>query len=361
MIELKEISHLLKKENFGPIMGVPCSVFKDFLNYIIKKNVIEHYTCSSEGESMGLAAGFALAGYYPIVYMQNDGYGNAINPLSSLQLMYELPALLMISWRGEPDKKDAPQHKLMGEKLFDLLKTFNIPYSVISKNNISQELIHAKNYMEKNKKPYAVIFRKGIFEKFEKIPSIDNDENYRYEYLELLDQYLNKDDIILGTTGFTGRELFQIMKHKAKFYMMGSMGCLSSIGLGLAKSYPNKNVYVLDGDGALLMKLGSLSTIGNYQPNNLIHICFDNNQYESTGGQKTTANTTNFTDLAIACNYKNALAINDILEFKEILPKIKSLEKPLFLHIKIKPGCIENLKRPSLSPVEIKENFMRGL
>ncbi|MDA3812776.1 MAG: thiamine pyrophosphate-binding protein [Candidatus Cloacimonetes bacterium] len=155
MIGLDKIVSLLQKENLGPVMGVPCSVFKDFLNYIIDKKSFEHFACSSEGESLGIAAGFALAGKLPIIYMQNDGYGNAINPLSSLQLMYEIPALLMISWRGEPGKKDAPQHELMGETLLDLLSTFKIPYSIINEGNVDSQIINAKKYMKENQKPFA--------------------------------------------------------------------------------------------------------------------------------------------------------------------------------------------------------------
>jgi phosphonopyruvate decarboxylase len=360
MIELKNLVELLKKEKFGPIMGVPCSVFKHFLNFIINKKSFEHYACSSEGESLGLAAGFAMAGKYPIIYMQNDGYGNVINPLSSLQLMYELPALLMISWRGEPGKKDAPQHKLMGETLLGLLEIFDIPYAVVNKGNIESEIVNAKKYMKKKQKPYALIFKKGTIENFE-VKKEESKLNNRYDYLEILKNCLNKYDIILGTTGFTGRELFQTVSCNSKFYMMGSMGCLSSMGLGLAKSYHKKTVYVLDGDGALLMKLGSLSTIGNYQPDNLIHICFDNNQYESTGGQKTTASTTNFVKLAEACNYKKAIMIDNTSHFEKIISKISLLEKPLFLHIKITSGTIENLKRPSFSPIEMKKKFMESL
>ena len=361
MIQLSKLVKLLKNEKLGPVTGVPCSVFKDFLNYIQANKTFDHYSCSSEGESMGIAAGFALAGKFPIVYMQNDGYGNAINPLSSLQLMYKLPALLMISWRGEPNKKDAPQHKLMGKTILDLLSIFEIPYSIIDEENYEEKISSAKKYMKLYKKPYALIFKKGILQKFNKEQSKNIELNFRHEYIQRLNKQLKDDDIILGTTGFTGRELFQTTNHKAKFYMMGSMGCLASIGLGLAKSYPEKRIFVLDGDGALLMKLGTLSTIGNYSPNNLIHICFDNNNYESTGGQKTTSNSSDFVSLAKSCNYKESLLIENINEFESILDKIDSIEKPLFLHVKIKSGTIENLKRPSISPVEMKKTFMENL
>ena len=361
MIELNKLVDVLKKRKFGPFMGVPCSVFKDLLNYIIAENSFEHYACSSEGESLGLAAGFALAGKHPVVYMQNDGLGNAVNPLSSLQLMYDLPALLLVSWRGEPGKKDAPQHKLMGLTLLQLLDIYKIPYAVITEDSIIDDINNAEAYMKEYKKPYALIFKKGLIEKYKKESCDDNALNYRYEYLEELKKYIKDDDILLGTTGFTGRELYQKLCHKSKFYMMGSMGCLPSIGLGLAKSFPGKRVFVLDGDGALLMKLGSLATIGNYKAENIIHICFDNNQYESTGGQITTSDTVNFTTIALGCEYKEAISIDNLKQFTSVLERINSIPKPLFIHIRIKPGSINELQRPSITPVEMKNEFMESL
>lgn len=361
MLKLDEFTNSLKKYDFGPITGVPCSLFKDFLNYIIGNRLLEHYTCSSEGEAMGIAAGFSLAGKYPIVYMQNDGYGNAINPLSSLQLMYNLPVLLIISWRGEPGKKDAPQHEIMGKTILDLLDVFKIPHSFLNESDFDKKLFTAKKYMNTYQKPYALILKKGILEKLEKKSNDQSNVNLRYEYIKILKKHVKKDDILLGTTGYTGRELYQIMEHKSKFYMMGSMGCLASIGLALAKSYTNKNVYILDGDGAIIMKMGTLSTIGYYQPKNLIHICFNNEEYESTGGQPTTSAKTDLTKIAQACNYKSSYTISKPNDFNRIMSESNKLTKPLFFEIKIKTGSIENLKRPELLPVIIKQDFMDSL
>ena len=361
MIRLNELVTTLQSKDLGPFMGVPCSVFKDLLNFIIEKKVFEHYACSSEGESLGLAAGFSLAGKYPVVYMQNDGLGNAINPLSSLQLMYDLPALLLVSWRGEPGKVDALQHKLMGTTLKQLFDLYEIPYSVVTEETYIDDVNIAVSYMKKNQRPYALIFKKGLIEKFKK-EQINNDLlNLRYEYIEVLAEKVKENDILLGTTGFTGRELYQKVQLKSKFYMMGSMGCLPSIGLGLAKSYPDKRVFVLDGDGALLMKLGSLATLGNYKADNIIHICLDNQQYESTGGQITSSGTVNFANLALSCDYKEAITIKSIAQFVSVIDRIDTIQKPLFLHVKIKAGSIKDLKRPSLTPIEMKKIFMENL
>ena len=360
MIKLDKLVKSLKEYEFGPVMGVPCSVFKDFLNYIIDNESFEHYVCSSEGESMGVAAGFSLGGKYPIVYMQNDGYGNAVNPLSSLQLMYELPALMLISWRGEPGKKDAYQHLLMGETLTRLLDLFEIPYEILEEESFNVSIGNAAEYVKKSKKPYALIVRKGLIDKYK----MDSEENLfplRSDYLMKLSEHAEESDIFLGTTGFTGRELHQIVDVKSKFYMMGSMGCLPAIGLGLSKCFNEKRVFVLDGDGALLMKMGSLSTIGFYKPQNLVHICFDNNKYESTGCQPTTASATDFKETAEACGYQTSLCIENTEEFSDVINRLSEMKKPIFLHVKTSAGSIDNLKRPSETPVEMRNNFMESL
>lgn len=361
MINIGVFVNRLKNENLGPLMGVPCSIFKDMINYILDKDIIDHYTCSSEGESLGLAGGFALAGKYPIVYMQSDGYGNAVNPLSSLQLLYDLPALLMITWRGEPGKEDAPQHSLMGETLLQQLDIFKIPFIVLNDENYEVSIVKAADYMKKEHKPYALISKKSLFEKYEIKKEAVSDLYIRMDYLNILDEYLNEEDIVLGATGFSGREVYQGITHQLKFYMMGSMGCLSSIGLGLSKTYPKKRVFVLDGDGALLMKMGTLSTIGEYQPDNLVHICFDNQAYESTGNQRTNARSCDFQKVAEACHYPTSLSIDTLEEFKLIINNIDDLRKPIFLHIRIKSGTIKDLKRPSVTAAEMKKYFMEKL
>ncbi|MCK4358360.1 MAG: phosphonopyruvate decarboxylase [Candidatus Cloacimonetes bacterium] len=363
-MKVESFVKILKEAGFFPFMGVPCSVFKFLLNYIDNSKEVENYLCSSEGEAMGLSAGFAISGKMPVVYMQNDGYGNAVNPLSSLQLLYKLPALLLISWRAEPGKKDAPQHYIMGKTILRLLDVFEIPYIILKDDiaNLENSVMKAKEYCKHNSAPIAFIIKKGYFEKYEKIISKSvNTLNKRIEYIKLLANNVSDNDILLGATGFCGRELYQSIKHKGKFYMMGSMGCLSAIGLGIAKENPNRNIFVLDGDGALLMKMGTLSTIGYYQPKNLIHICFDNNKYESTGGQPTTSITTGFSTIAKACGYKSIDFVTEIEDFQKILENIKQYEKPHFIHIKVKTGTIECLERPSDSPEDMRENLMEFL
>lgn len=354
----------LKEKGFFPIMGVPCSVFRSLINYLDDNPIIKNYLCSSEGEAMGLAAGFSLSGRMPVIYMQNDGYGNTINPLSSLQLLYKLPALLLISWRGEPGKKDAPQHKVMGETILQLLDVFKIPYDILTDDihQLKNSIQKAINHCLQNKTPFTFIIKKGYFDNLERSKSTSGqNRKKRADFLKILGRNCREKDILLGATGFSGRELYQSIDHKSKFYMMGSMGCLGSIGLGISQEYPDRNVFVLDGDGALLMKMGTLSTIGYYQPQNLIHICFDNHCYESTGGQPTTSSKTDFSSIALACGYKSTFCISNLSDFTKILKKLEIYKKPIFIHIKIAPGTINSLERPSTSPEEMRDIILASL
>lgn len=357
-------SKYLTEVEFYPFMGIPCSVFKSLINFIESDKTIKNYLCSSEGEAMGLAGGFALSGRIPVVYMQNDGYGNAINPLSSLHLLYKLPSLLLISWRGEPDKKDAPQHIVMGKTILTLLETFDIPYVILEDNIqvLQQTLKKAREHFQQNSTPFALIIRKGYFEDFVSTESkTKKNLAIRLDYLKILDKFLKSSDILLGTTGFSGRELYLRFKQKNKFYMMGSMGCIAAIGLGIAQTFSQRNIFVIDGDGALLMKMGTLSTIGHYKPKNFIHLCFDNQEYESTGGQATCSSTINFIEIARASGYETSRSISDIEQFNKLLTEIDQFKKPLFIHIRIKSGTMEKLARPSESPEEMKTKFMNHL
>ncbi|MDY6967067.1 MAG: phosphonopyruvate decarboxylase [Spirochaetota bacterium] len=356
--------NILKDHDFAHFMGVPCSVFTNLINYLEDCEDIKNYTASSEGEAMGLAAGFSLCGKVPVIYMQNDGYGNIINPLSSLQLLYKLPALLLISWRGEPGKKDAPQHTVMGNTILQLLDIFNIPKIILDEDleKVKLYISEVKQHFKHNRTPFAFIIKKGYFENYEKklSPSPIN-QHFRIEFIDLLSDYIDERDVLLGATGFSGRELYQSVNHNGKFYMMGSMGCLASIGMAIAEEKRDRRIFVFDGDGAILMKMGTLATVGYYKPNNLIHICFDNETYESTGGQKTTSQTVDYIKVSKACGYRSAVYIERIEEFKELLINIKEYDKPLFVQIKVKPGTVENLTRPADSPEDMKNKIMEFL
>jgi len=354
----------LREASFSPFMGVPCSVFTPLIDLLAASPGGEHYVCTSEGEAMGLAGGFALAGSLPVVYMQNDGFGNAVNPLSSLQLLYRLPALLLISWRGEPGLKDAPQHRVMGIALRGLLDQLQVPYRVLEDGAaaLDQALVQARDHCRTASTPFAFIIRKGYFAPGKKPAAPEAGVLcQRLDYIQLLAAAADAGDVLLGATGFSGRELQQYTLHQGRFYMMGSMGCLPALGLGLAARHSRRTVFVLDGDGALLMKLGSLATIGHYRPGNLVHVLFDNQAYESTGGQPSVAPGIDFCAVARACGYPAQEEVSSIPRFKELLAALAGRAKPLFVHVRIQCGTPAGLPRPEQSPEQMRDDLMAFL
>ena len=358
----------LEQAGFGPFMGVPCSVFTPLIDHLGTLPADRHYVCTSEGEAMGLAGGFALAGRTPVVYMQNDGLGNAVNPLTSLQLLYRLPALLLVSWRGEPGQKDAPQHKVMGARLFGLLEQLQVPHAVLEPgpDALERALGEARAHVSARSTPFALVVRKGYFAPGAKptaVPADADDSGLapRLDYIRLLAAAAAPGDVLLGATGFSGRELQQYTEHPGRFYMMGSMGCLPALGLGLAESHPGRTVFVLDGDGALLMKLGSLATIGRRRPVNLVHLLFDNQAYESTGGQPTLAAGIDFCALARTCGYPAQESIADPQAFRALLAALAERPKPLFVHVRVRCGTPAGLPRPEQPPERMRDDLMAFL
>jgi len=356
--------NILVKSRFSPFTGVPCAIIKDLIKYAESSKEPRYYTATSEGEAMGIAAGFSLSGRLPVVLLQNDGLGNAINPISSLQLFYNLPVLLIITWRGEPGgRPDAPQHKVMGQILPGLLDLLRIPYRILKDDEaaVKKDIRLAKKYLSKARRPYAFIVRRDYFElsTSHRVPHLRRKEGpKRIDYIQALVDIVNNDDLLLATTGFTGREMVQEIKRDGTFYMAGSMGCATSVSLAVALEHPKRQVYLLDGDGALLMKLGTLATIGLYQPKNLVHILFDNGLYESTGGQKTASEAVSFPGLALNSNYRYAKTITTVKEFITFLKAKRRCKGPIMCHIKFQPGTPDKLKRPSESGPELRDRFM---
>jgi len=275
----------------------------------------------------------------------------------------------MIGWRGEPGKKDEPQHKKMGRIMLPLLDVLEIPYEIIP-NDIekSKEIIaKAINHMKSKKTPYALIIPKNIFEPYEPKGEMKQDyEMSRESAIKAIVNSISQNDIIVSTTGKTSRELFEYREakgqgHQNDFLTVGSMGCSASIAHGIALEKQNKKVFIFDGDGAVLMQMGALATIGHYKPKNLCHIIFDNCSHESTGGQPTVSDTINFEKIALACGYKKAETVATKEDLNESLGEIKSFDGPRMLIIKVKKGARGDLGRPTTSPIENKENFMNFL
>lgn len=368
-MKAKELTDLLVKENFEFITGVPDSIFKDFLIDMESSSHFQHIISNNEGEACALAAGYHLGtGKIPVVYLQNSGLGNCINPLTSLldAYIYSIPTLLLITWRGCPGKKDEPQHKRMGEILPELLTLLAIPYKFASANveEMNALLVEAREYLNQHKSPLAILFSKEVLE-----PNLKSEANIpsnliREQVLECIVTYSSKNDVIISTTGKTSRELFEIRENKEQghhqdFLTVGSMGCSPSIALGIAISQPERKVIVVDGDGACLMRLESLALIGHYHPRNFIHILIDNNAYESTGSQKTLSDTVNFANIAKACQYEEAVIVQNQEEFKKEL--INFNKGPKLIVVKVECYSRSNLGRPKTSPLENKEALMKFL
>jgi len=333
---------------------------------------LKNLIACNECEAIALAVGYYLATHkVGVVYMQNSGLGKCVNPLTSIcdPEIYSIPILLLIGWRGEPGKIDAVQHKKMGKITLPLLDTLQIPYSIVEPDllKIENELEKAWLHFTKTKGPYAFIFKKNLFDEYKPNKRRLNEfELTRTTAINLIMENLNNEEIIVSSTGYLSRELFEYRESRRKdhyksFYNIGGMGCASSIGLGIALQKPDKRVLVFDGDGSILMQMGAFSTIGRYSPSNLVHIIFDNNAHESTGGQQTNSNFVDFLKIADACSYKTVKFIKTAEELIKSMKNLSKMEGPILILIKISLTLNSNLKRPNKEPTEFKKDLMRHL
>jgi len=370
MINSKKLLNILVKNDFKFITGIPCSILKDFLNCLNdNRDKIKHIIPTSEEEAMGIAAGYYLAtSKIPMVYMQNSGFANSVDGLTSLlnKEVYKIPVLLLISWRGEPGKKDEPQHIKIGKITLKLLKLLGIPYTILSNKDeiVTEQIKKAKEVLYKNSFPYALIIKKGLIEPYQTKNKRSIYPMTREKAIKIIIDNLRGNEVIISTTGKASRELFEYREikkqsHKTDFHVLGSMGCAASIGFGIAIQEPEKKVIIFDGDGSILMKMGTLATVGHYLPKNFYHIIFDNNSHDSTGGQRTVSDTVDFRKIAIACGYKKAEIVTNENKLKEGLTKIN--DGPSMLVIKVKKGARKNLGRPTKTPIESKKEFMNFL
>lgn len=354
------------------ITGVPDSLFKHLISEVINDERFQHIITNNEGESCALAAGYHLAtGKIPVVYLQNSGLGNCINPLTSLldEWVYAIPALLLIGWRAKPGEQDEPQHQRMGAILLHLLTLLAIPYAIIDTKalELGKVLNQVQQHFAAYKKPYALIFTAQALtppasvNKFTHLSVIGAVREHVLEYLVLNSQ---AHHLFVTTTGKTSRELYEIRQrfnqsHDSDFLTVGSMGCASSIALGIAIQRPEKRVIVIDGDGACLMRLEALATIGHVKPANFLHILIDNNAYESTGSQQTQSHGVDFAALALACGYHQSLTITRLDQLNK--KYIEEALGPAMLVVRTTPFSRDNLGRPKTSTLENKQSFMKHL
>jgi phosphonopyruvate decarboxylase len=372
-ISPKMFYKVLEGHNIEFFTGVPDSLLAPFCLCLDEKVSHErHIIAANEGNAVAIASGYHLAtGKIPLVYMQNSGLGNSVNPLLSLcdPDVYSIPMILLIGWRGEPGFKDEPQHIKQGKVQLDLLNAMDIPYEIISKDELEFEKKIMKCIDDANMKnrPTAILVKKGTFEKYSQARSNFEDKLMtREEALEIILAQYKSESIIVSTTGKTSREIFEIRKrnkqsHFSDFLTVGSMGHCSSIALGIAMSKPHKDVVCIDGDGALIMHMGSLATIGNSKPKNLCHILINNYSYESVGGQETSAKSINMLELVRSNGYLNMVSVQKKSHLKDRIQGLRKCTGPSFLEVIVKSGSKANLGRPTIKPIDNKKSFMNFL
>jgi len=365
MIEAEQFIQAARDHGFDLYAGVPCSYLQSFINYVIDADTLRYVGVANEGDAVAIAAGAELGGMRGVVMLQNSGLGNAVSPLTSLTYTFRIPLLLIVTLRGEPGgAPDEPQHELMGEittALFDLME---IPWAYFPQTptDVEPALEDAVASMERTGRPYALIMRKGSVAKttLQTVPekrciepartNATVAEAHRGEILRAVQASETSTDLVVATTGYTGRELYAADDRPNQLYMVGSMGCALSVGLGLAIARPNRRVIVLDGDGAALMRLGAMATMGFERPANLLHVLLDNGMHESTGGQTTVSGSIDFCGLAAACGYPSATSIAGA---EKLQTKIRAAADELtFIHVPVLPGVPE-LPRPEITPAQV--------
>ena len=372
MISPKFFFDILASNGIDFYAGVPDSLLKNLCAYITDHADEAHnIIAANEGGAMGLAAGHYLAtGQIPVVYMQNSGEGNIINPLASLTDpdVYNIPVLLVIGWRGKPGVHDEPQHVKQGKVTTGLLNVMGIDYTVLSKEEDKAEaqIKKAIAYMQSTKQCYALVIEKDTFENYQLKPqsSIFNFQLSREEAIQTVASVLGVKDVIVSTTGMISRELFEYRTaknegHERDFLTVGSMGHASQIALGIALAKPDRKVWCFDGDGASIMHMGSMAIVASKAPQNYIHVVFNNGAHDSVGGQPTVGLKINLPAIAQAAGYQSVYSVSTKEDLQKRLSNLG--EAPVFLEVKVKKGNRKDLGRPTTTPIENKEALMKFL
>ncbi len=358
--------------------GVPDSLLKNLCAYITDHADAAHnIIAANEGGAMGLAAGHYLAiGHIPVVYMQNSGEGNIINPLASLTDpdVYNIPVLLVIGWRGKPGVHDEPQHVKQGKVTTGLLNVMGIDYTVLSKEEDKAEaqIRKAVAHMQATRQCYALVIEKDTFENYQlnSQSSIFNLQLSREEAIQTVAAALGEKDCIVSTTGMISRELFEYRTaknegHERDFLTVGSMGHASQIALGIALAKSDRRVWCFDGDGATIMHMGSMAIVASKAPKNYVHVVFNNGAHDSVGGQPTVGLKIDLPAVAKAVGYKTVYSVDNKEKLEEILSIFNSqfsiIDAPVFLEVKVKKGNRKDLGRPTTTPIQNKEALMEFL
>lgn len=370
----------MKVERFVEILdsefyaGVPDSQLKALCNYLMNRYGVDgthHIIAANEGNAVGLAAGYHLAtGKIPVVYMQNSGEGNVINPVASLlnEEVYAIPCIFVIGWRGEPGVHDEPQHIFQGKVTCKLLEDMDIAYTIIDKDIPEETMTKAMEEYEallSRGKQVAFVIRKGALEYDGKVEYKNGYAMLREEIIRHITKF-SEDDLIISTTGKASRELFEIREqngqdHSRDFLTVGSMGHSSSIALELALQKPDKKIWIIDGDGAALMHLGAMAVIGANKPKNVVHIIINNGVHETVGGQPTAMKNVDVCKIAEGCGYRMVSSVGSFDELDRKLRQAKKINELSLIEVKCAIGARDNLGRPTITTIENKGSLMMKL
>ncbi|RAX57064.1 phosphonopyruvate decarboxylase [Helicobacter monodelphidis] len=379
MLDTTQYGKLLRQEGFKYFSGVPCSYLSPLINDAINQNAF--IMANNEGDAVAIASGISLVGEsYGVVLMQNSGLSNALSPLTSLNYIFKIPILGFVSLRGESDSSgkntDEPQHELLGSITDKILEICKVPYIFLSQDmyEAQKQLQEAKKYLTQGESFFFIVKNKtfnkialqelSLLEKrIGKAEDSKQEDIFptRLEALEVL-QYLGKNSILLATTGKSGRELYEINDSENQLYMVGSMGCVGGLGLGISLQ-TNKKVIAIDGDSALLMRLGALSTNAYYarmrNAGNFCHILLDNQSHDSTGGQFNLSPFVDFTSIALSCGYERVCMTHNLDEFQLAIAEFLECRAggAWFIYLKIARGSKENLGRPKVTPQEVAKRL----
>ena len=351
MLDQKLVFETLAREGVTFFTGVPDSYLNGFCNYALSQFPERNIIAANEGNAIGIAAGHYFASReIPLVYMQNSGMGNAVNPLASLveERVYAVPMLLLIGWRGQGDTEPKhPQHKLQGEITPGLLDVMHIPYTVLEDDDavFAETIRKAVAYCVETRRPYGLIAPKGVMAASEK-PN-NRDDLYpmsREEAIEVILDHMPEDAVYAATTGRATRELFFLRERRNEtkardFLNVGSMGHASSVALGIALEKPERNVVVLDGDSAAIMHMGAMTMVSKLQVPNLLHVVLNNGAHESVGGQPSAGHKVDFTAIAEACGYRTVGApVTTKEELIAALATLKGCGQAAFIDCRIHKG-----------------------
>ena len=372
MISPKFFIDELDRYGIDYFAGVPDSLLKSICGYIADNMDARHnIITANEGAAVALAAGYHLAtGKVGVVYMQNSGEGNAINPLASLvdKEVYNIPILLLIGWRGCPGVQDEPQHVKQGKVTTGLLNIMGVNYDVLSKeeNKVAKQILKAVEAVKRNE-VYALIIEKDTFNAY----TLQNVERNNFtmsreEAIQTVVAALGEADTIISTTGMISRELFEYRTamnqgHERDFLTVGAMGHASQIALGIALEKQDRKVWCFDGDGASIMHMGSMAIVANKAPQNYVHVVFNNGAHDSVGGQPTVGLKIDIPAIAKAMGYKHVYNVDTKEGLQELIGEIKVQEGPIFLQACVKQGNRKDLGRPTTTPIQNKEALMTFL